>query len=54
MELLSRNPRMTIVEISQALGITVRGVGKAIEQLREAGLLGRRGSNKSGYWEIQN
>lgn len=54
MELLRQNPRMTIDQISQELGMTARGVGKAIEQLREAGLIERRGSNKSGHWEIRD
>ena len=42
----------TAEEIGVALGISSRMVRKHISTLREAGLIVRVGSNKTGYWKV--
>ena len=42
----------TAEEIGAALGISSRMVRKHIATLREAGLIARVGSNKTGYWKV--
>ncbi len=46
------NPRLTADELSELLGITARMVRSNIRQLKDKKLIVRRGSNKTGYWEI--
>ena len=48
------NPYVTAVEIGNNLGISDRMVRKHIGLLRNAGIISRHGSNKTGYWELLN
>lgn len=50
--LLNSNPTFSSQKIADRLEITKRAVEKIIKRLRENGVIGRIGSNKSGYWEI--
>jgi Fic family protein len=50
--LLNANKAATAEEIGVALGISSRMVRKHIATLKEAGLIVRVGSNKTGYWEV--
>lgn len=50
--LLNSNPTISSQKIADRLEITKRAVEKIIKRLRENGVIGRVGSNKSGYWKI--
>ena len=47
------NPRITIKAMSDYTGYSVRKVNRIIKELKEMGLVERKGENKTGYWEIQ-
>lgn len=54
-EVLARimdNPQVTAVEIGSLMGISDRMVRKHIALLRNAHIIYRHGSNKSGYWRL--
>jgi ATP-dependent DNA helicase RecG len=50
--LLSNNPRMTIPDLANIIGITTRAVEKQILRLRQQGYLRRVGPAKGGHWEV--
>lgn len=50
--LLNSNPMFSSQKIADRLEITKRAVEKIIKRLRENGVIGRIGGNKSGYWKI--
>jgi len=49
---LKANPLMTMVELSSVLGRDTRTVERKVRNLREAKLLRRTGSDKSGAWDV--
>ncbi len=51
-ELMSENPDITISEISNSIGISIKGVEKQISILRKSGIIERVGSDKTGRWKI--
>lgn len=53
LKLLSDNPRLTRIELAGQLGITENGVKKIISNIKAAGWIERRGSNKNGYWIVK-
>ncbi len=53
-ELMYTNPKITREEMAKQIGITVRGVQKNINTLRDAGLVERIGAAKGGHWEVKN
>ena len=50
--ILKSNHSSSAEEIGIALGISSRMVRKHIASLREAGIIVRIGSNKTGHWEV--
>ena len=50
--LISRDNRITYVELSTKLNITEKSVYKNIKTLKKKGLLKRVGSAKGGHWEV--
>lgn len=50
--LLNTNPSLTAQEISTRTGMTLRGVEKLIKRLKDAGIIERQGSRKSGFWKV--
>ena len=42
----------TLDEIAKTIGITSRTVEKQVKMLKEAGIIVRVGSNKSGVWKV--
>ena len=46
------NPQVTAVGIGKRMTISDRMVRKHIALLRNANIICRHGSNKSGYWEL--
>jgi len=52
LEAIRANKNVSAKEISQTLGISLRGVEKQLSKLKERGHLRRIGPAKGGYWEI--
>lgn len=50
--LLSENGHLTRDELSERVGLSLGGIKKIINALRESGLIERIGSNKTGYWKV--
>lgn len=51
-ELIYQSPGITLDEIATCLSVTRRSIEKKIKELRDAGIIKRTGSNKSGCWTI--
>ena len=50
--LLRENPRMTGNQLADEVGISKRNIEENIRKLKELGVIVRRGSSKSGFWDI--
>lgn len=53
-QLILHNPNITTKEIAETLGISTRQCERIIAKLRQSGKLLRKGSARTGYWEINN
>ena len=51
-QLMRENPQITIKEMASALGKNETTVSRNISQLKEAGVVKRVGSDKTGHWEL--
>lgn len=52
LDLLLKSPNITASAIATEIGLTDRAVRKILSSLKEQGLIERIGSNKSGYWKV--
>jgi len=52
LDYFKENPKTTIKEIAQYLGLSARAIEKQIAKLKKAGKLQRVGSARTGYWEV--
>lgn len=52
LQLISDNPNITKPQIASKLSIGKTTVDRAIDGLKERGLIERVGSNKTGYWKV--
>lgn len=52
--LIRNNPHITIPELSESITISSRAIEKIIENLKRANIIERKGSRKTGYWEIKS
>ncbi len=52
LRLLSDNPRLTRVELAEKVGMTENGIKKIVANIKAAGWIERKGSNKNGYWVV--
>ena len=52
LDLIRKDPSVTIPEMMQALGMSDSGIRKIIRRLQQQGTLRRVGANKNGHWEI--
>lgn len=50
---MAENPAITQVKLMEEFGLTRKQVQRVIKELREAGLLEREGSNRSGKWIVK-
>ena len=50
--LLYENGHLTRDKLSELTGLSLGGIKKIINSLRESGLIVRVGSNKTGYWQV--
>lgn len=53
LSLIRQNNRMSAKELSETLGISARQCERIIAELKEQGLIERKGSKKSSYWEVK-
>jgi len=53
-EILIKNPKITIKEIQKETGLSRRGVEYNIDRLKKEGILNRIGPDKGGYWKIKS
>ena len=52
MKFMDNNPNITIIELSKQLNISDRAIKNNINKLKNAGIISRVGSDKTGNWEI--
>jgi ATP-dependent DNA helicase RecG len=52
LEIIKKEPAVTIIELADILGLSVSGVKKNISILKKNRLLHRSGAAKGGYWEV--
>ena len=53
LSLVRQNNRISAKELAEALGISSRQCERIIAELKEQGVIERKGSKKAGYWEIK-
>jgi len=51
-ELMQRDPEVTIAELALVVGVTGRAIKKQIEKLKGLGRIRRIGPDKGGHWEV--
>ncbi|MDR2501900.1 MAG: Fic family protein [Oscillospiraceae bacterium] len=52
--ILKENGDVTAVQMAEQLGVTDKTVKRGLSALKEAGLIRRVGSDKTGHWEMMN
>ena len=52
LQLMKENNEITVIQISEKIGITVKAIEKQISTLRKLGFVKRIGSDKNGSWQI--
>lgn len=52
LDLISKNPSVTIPEMMQKLSMSDSGIRKVLRKLQQQGRVVRVGANKNGHWEI--
>ena len=52
LSLLRENPGITRRSLADQCAISIRAVGKNLDQMKKEGIIRRVGNNRSGYWEI--
>ncbi len=52
LESIANNPRITALELANAIGISERKIKENIKKLKQKGLLRRIGADRGGYWEV--
>ena len=52
MAFLKENPKITIPEIAENLGLTTRAIEKHIGKLQTNRVIQRIGGRKEGHWEV--
>jgi len=51
-ELITENPKITRIQLSEKLGINPSAIQRHIQKLKGDGLIERIGGDKGGYWKI--
>ncbi len=52
LESIEKKPRITQVQLAEHLNLTEQYIRKLIKKLKNAALIQRIGSNKTGFWKI--
>ncbi|GDX46456.1 hypothetical protein LBMAG24_17840 [Bacteroidota bacterium] len=50
--LIKENPNITTMEMSEIIGISIKGIEKHIANLKKEGIIDRIGADKGGNWKI--
>ena len=50
--LIQERPKITMKEMAEQTGLSIKGVEWNIRKLKEEGILRRVGAAKGGYWEV--
>ena len=50
--LIKENPNITTMEMSEIIGISIKGIEKHISNLKKEGIIDRIGADKGGNWKI--
>ena len=50
--ILKKEPDLTAKKISERIGFSTRKISRIIKNLRETGRITRIGSDRKGYWKI--
>ena len=53
-EIIKLNKQITTDELAKLFNVTVRTIMRDLNELKGKNIIKRVGSNKAGYWEIQN
>lgn len=52
LEMMKETPSITMLQLSEKIGVTPKAIEKQIMRLRSVGLIKREGSNRSGTWKV--
>ena len=53
-DLISDNPKITMEEMADHIGITTKGIEWQMKKLKETGRISRVGPPRGGHWEIND
>ncbi|MCL2597995.1 MAG: winged helix-turn-helix transcriptional regulator [Paludibacter sp.] len=53
LELISNDSKISVPEIAEIVGLSIKGVEKNIRQLKQEGIISRTSETKSGEWIIK-
>ncbi|HBL67548.1 MAG TPA: AAA family ATPase, partial [Firmicutes bacterium] len=51
---ISAEPKATQKRLAEATGLSTRTISREIKNLRDSGIICRIGSDRSGFWKINN
>ena len=52
LEMIMQNPRMTVKQLSKALGLSEKTIKIRLTLLKKEGIIVRVGNNRTGHWEV--
>ena len=52
LSILKTNPRATLDQVANVVGLSVRGVEQAIKRLKKAKRIRKVGGKRFGHWEV--
>ena len=52
LDAIKNNPKITIKELQELIGLSESGIKKILRQLRNDGVISRVGGAKGGHWEV--
>ncbi len=52
-DILKENPHITTAQMAEQIGVSDKTIKRAVSELKDAGLIERVGSNKTGYWVVK-
>ena len=53
-ELIENEPEITLIEMSERAGTSLRTIERIVSELKKAGKIERVGSNRTGHWKVLN
>lgn len=54
LEILRLQPEITAKEMAGQMGVSARTIGRIMKRLRDKEIITRVGSDRKGYWKIQD